>query len=218
MTQTDLKHCPRCERDLPRSEFGPSKQTADGLFRWCRDCKRAADRRSHEKHRPERTRKMRDRYHANPEPQRERAREWARAHPEENRARAAAWNVANRDQRNGNSRRSARARYAADYGETKREQWRRREAVIRQGCELYPFTLVQLAGKLDYWGGLCRWCRTAEADCWDHVKPLARRGPHMLANLAPACTGCNSAKRDVWPLSAVVALMARLRELRMIGI
>lgn len=31
--------------------------------------------------------------------------------------------------------------------------------------------------------------------------------------LTPSCTSCNATKRHLWPLSAVLALMARLREL-----
>jgi 5-methylcytosine-specific restriction endonuclease McrA len=40
----------------------------------------------------------------------------------------------------------------------------------------------------------------AEAVEWDHVKPLAKGGAHILANLRPACLSCNRSKRDRWPL------------------
>ncbi|MGX7727586.1 HNH endonuclease [Rhodococcus sp. 5G237] len=35
----------------------------------------------------------------------------------------------------------------------------------------------------------------------DHVKPINKGGPHMLANLRPACGPCNSRKRDQWPFT-----------------
>jgi 5-methylcytosine-specific restriction endonuclease McrA len=62
-----------------------------------------------------------------------------------------------------------------------------------------PFTTDQLIDKWKYWGGLCWICREAPATCWDHVKPVARGGPHCLANLRPACKPCNSSKNARWP-------------------
>jgi 5-methylcytosine-specific restriction endonuclease McrA len=58
-------------------------------------------------------------------------------------------------------------------------------------------TLELLAGKLAYWGGRC-WMCGGEPTGWDHVKPLARGGAHVLANLRPACRRCNSSKKDCW--------------------
>lgn len=55
-----------------------------------------------------------------------------------------------------------------------------------------------LAAKLAYWGWACHLCGGDPTD-WDHVKPLAKGGAHMLANLRPACDPCNSRKRDRWP-------------------
>jgi len=203
----DTKHCPKCDRNLPRTAFGPSKQTKDGLFGWCRECKRGGDRQSHVDHREERTAKMRAYYHADPEPQRARSRARAQANPEENRARATAWNRANLERRNAIARASDARRYLI-VPERFREQWRRRNAVLRKGVKATPFTLEQLAAKLDYYGGRCRWCG-AEAECWDHVKPLGKGGPHMLSNLTPACTPCNARKRDLWPLARWLFVLAR---------
>ena len=36
------KHCNKCNRDLPLSEFHKDKNNKDGLNRWCMDCKRTA--------------------------------------------------------------------------------------------------------------------------------------------------------------------------------
>ena len=33
-----LKCCPKCRKDLPRSEFSPAKSRADGLYSFCRPC------------------------------------------------------------------------------------------------------------------------------------------------------------------------------------
>ena len=58
--------------------------------------------------------------------------------------------------------------------------------------------LQQLAAKLSYWGNRCWLCR-GPATQVDHVKPLAKGGPHCLANLRPICGSCNSRKQDTWP-------------------
>ncbi len=68
----------------------------------------------------------------------------------------------------------------------------------RRSAPRVPFTMDQLEAKIRYWGGRCWICR----DPWeaiDHVKPLGKGGWHMLANLRPICTPCNSRKRDRWP-------------------
>jgi 5-methylcytosine-specific restriction endonuclease McrA len=66
-----------------------------------------------------------------------------------------------------------------------------------------PFTPEQLAQRFDYYGNRCYLqlpdiC-IDEAQHADHVKPLSKGGPHMLANLRPACQPCNSSKKDKWP-------------------
>lgn len=79
-----------------------------------------------------------------------------------------------------------------------REHDRRRYASVKRGCAVYPFTTEQLAAKVAYWGHRCWICR-GPFEAIDHVKPLAKLGPHMLANLRPICTACNTRKRDRWP-------------------
>lgn len=68
-----------------------------------------------------------------------------------------------------------------------------------------PFTSEQLAQRVTYYGDRCWLCGTPEWTDIDHVKPLAKGGPHMLSNLRPACASCNGAKSDKWPLTAVAA-------------
>lgn len=47
------------------------------------------------------------------------------------------------------------------------------------------------------WGGKCYMCG-APANCTDHVKPRAKGGLNLPANLRPACTACNVRKSDSW--------------------
>lgn len=194
------KRCSKCGETKPRTEFGPSKQTPDGLFRYCRTCKRAADRASHQRHRPERTAKMRAAYRANPAPYIARATAQYERDREAGKRRATAWAQANPERRHEIRLASDRRRYAIN-PERKREVWRKRHAAIKRGCQAYPFTTDQLAAKVAYWGGRC-WVCSGPFEAIDHVKPLAKLGPHMLANLRPICTACNTRKRDRWPFAA----------------
>lgn len=77
-----------------------------------------------------------------------------------------------------------------------RRAWRR--AVTKNaGCG-EPFTVEQLAARLSMFAG-CWMCGVGPKEHIDHVKPLARGGRHILANLRPACARCNRAKSDTWP-------------------
>jgi 5-methylcytosine-specific restriction endonuclease McrA len=49
-----------------------------------------------------------------------------------------------------------------------------------------------------YYAGRC-WMCGGQATSWDHVKPLSKRGPHLLSNLRPACEHCNKSKHAKWP-------------------
>lgn len=60
-------------------------------------------------------------------------------------------------------------------------------------------TREQVQARVDFYGGLCRICRTAPYEAMDHVKPIAWGGSKWPANLRPACTSCNSRKGAQWP-------------------
>jgi len=70
---------------------------------------------------------------------------------------------------------------------------------VRRAASSVPFTIDQLAAKFAYWGNRC-WMCGGPPESVDHVKPLSKGGPHMLANLRPCCLSCNSRKRNRWPL------------------
>lgn len=73
-----------------------------------------------------------------------------------------------------------------------RANYHRRRALMTHGP-----TGAEIQAKLDYHGNLCWMCGDI-GTAIDHVKPLAKGGLHMLANLRPACGPCNSRKRDRW--------------------
>lgn len=192
------KTCARCRAMKPVSDFPASKRWSDGLFPYCRECKRAADRASHARNRDKRNAAAREKYAENPEIQRGRVLARYRENPQPYIERATAWANANRERVREIQRACQRRQYQLN-PERKREVWRRRYAAIKRGCEIYQFTSDQVAAKVAYWGSLCWVCR-APYQAIDHVKPLAKGGPHMLANLRPICTACNTRKRDRWPL------------------
>lgn len=194
------KTCARCKASKAREDFPPGKRWADGLYPYCRDCKRAVQRADHAKHKAVRNERMNAHYVANKDAYKARAKAAYVADPEAGKRRATAWAVANPERRHEIQLSSFRRRYALD-PEPKRETWRRRNAAIRRGCAVYPFTPEQLAAKVAYWGGRC-WICSAPYEAIDHVKPLAKMGPHMLANLRPICTSCNTRKKDRWPFLA----------------
>lgn len=89
------------------------------------------------------------------------------------------------------------ARWAAANPEAVRAFQARRRAAKR--ITALRFSTDQLRARIAYYGGLCWICRAAPWEHIDHVKPLSKGGPHMLANLRPACARCNSSKKDRWP-------------------
>lgn len=65
------------------------------------------------------------------------------------------------------------------------------------------YTERQFAGLVELLGGVCAYCSApTERPEADHVVPLARGGSNDIANIAPACAGCNRAKHadtiDAW--------------------
>lgn len=76
-----------------------------------------------------------------------------------------------------------------------REKKRKKRANLRAGLVI-PFTSAQLAARMAMFSG-CWMCGGAW-DTVDHVKPIAKGGAHILANLRPACRSCNSSKNAHW--------------------
>lgn len=136
-------------------------------------------------------------YAENSQTQSERRREYAKAHPEVQRAAGRRWYRRNRVARQESiaKYRASRPDWAA---ELNRQQAHRRRARLA-GAQVVPFSSDQLAARVAYYGGLCWICRSAAFAELDHVKPISAGGPHMLANLRPACRSCNASKNAQWP-------------------
>lgn len=119
----------------------------------------------------------------NREATREYSRRWRRNNRDRHRAAASKWARDNPD--------AARARRVI-----------RDERIASSPSNI---TREGLASRIAYYGGLCWICREAPWEHLDHVKPLAAGGPHLLANLRPACAPCNLTKHAQWPFEREVA-------------
>lgn len=194
MTVIDCKQCRRCHATKTIDQFPPSKKNADGLFSYCRVCKRASDRASHAKHREARSASQAARYAVNPEPAKARSRARYNADPARWKAEAVAWVKANPEKK-----RAASSAWQKRNPDIRRENVRRRYA-RRKGAVAVIFTKAQLEQRMAYWGNRC-WLCGGPRQSIDHVKPLSKGGAHMLCNLRPVCWTCNSSKSDKWPVS-----------------
>jgi hypothetical protein len=58
-----IKHCTRCQTTKPRSEFGRDRSRRDGLYPWCKPCKRTNAKICRERS-PEEARTRTERYQA----------------------------------------------------------------------------------------------------------------------------------------------------------
>lgn len=159
--------CTKCKKRLPRTlEFFPvAPKMVSGLSSWCYECHNEL---------------AKERHRANPQPGRDRARQWAIDHPEEVAEGRKKWRADNPEQYKLSSIVCAERRRVRD--------------LDAQGF----FTQSQLEAKIAYWGWRCWLC----GDPWeaiDHVIPISKGGSNWPANLRPACKSCNSRKGSKLP-------------------
>lgn len=213
----DTKACCTCGTIKPFEDFNRHARSKDGRQPTCRECQRSKRVGWYEANREREIAKSREWNLANPE--RVRANDAARD-PEKRRRN-------NRETygRNGHKYRAAMHERRASDLDAFRERERQWRAVSKESIaerkrayrEVNPNVRIQeranglrrhaatkggpggmdLLAKFDYYGGLC-WICGDNASAMDHVKPLAAGGSHILANLRPACTPCNSRKRARW--------------------
>jgi 5-methylcytosine-specific restriction endonuclease McrA len=173
-----LKVCHGCNRELPIEAFGRFAHDRPTIRPRCRECRNAEHRAA---------------YAADPETFRAKSRESDRRYKEWRKAYCKERYQAKKEYINAQNR-----AYSLAHPEVNRAKQHRRKA-RKQKASIVSFTHDQLLQKLAFWGHRC-WICGGEAGTIDHVKPLNKGGPHILANLRPACKSCNSSKCDTWPL------------------
>lgn len=88
------------------------------------------------------------------------------------------------------------------YRDANPDWWRevkRRRRALEQAATVLDFPVSGLEGRLALYHHRCWICKSKPWEHWDHVKPLAKGGLHILANLRPACRECNQRKGATWP-------------------
>lgn len=191
--------CSLCATWRPLADFFRDARLATGHRKDCKDCCRA---------------RVKRRFAADPDAHREYLEYQAayrEAHRQENRDYALRYRLANPDKIRSDmeqyrakpenqltARQRARAFRMAN--PARRLEYERRRRANKISTNIGFIKPADLAAKLAYWGNRCWMCKSTEDIQVDHVKPLSKGGPHMLANLRPACRPCNLAKSDRWPL------------------
>lgn len=89
----------------------------------------------------------------------------------------------------------------------KKAEYDARRRAMTKGA---TFTSAAIQARMAFYGSKCWMCH-GPFEQIDRVKPLAAGGPHILANLRPACGSCNARKGDRWPfdLHGVSSVPAR---------
>lgn len=192
------KTCLRCGKTKAIDEFWKDKPRKDGRSPYCKVCGRALNNARYPDERDTRIEYSRQRWqHDKNDPSyrqaaNKRTSEWAKRNPSKRSAIMEAWRVANQDHVR---------QYGREYKQRNKERVQesaRRRVAAKKAASIVPFTIDQLTAKCAYWGNCC-WLCGGEQQAIDHVKPLAKGGPHVLANLRPICRDCNLRKSDKWP-------------------
>lgn len=173
------KPCARCKQVLPIDAFYANRTTGRADC-WCPPCWSEYSR---------------DRVRNNPaaaESQRGQRAAWRAKNPEA----AAAIHKRYRE-RHPERVRDWHRQWMAANPERVRAHGSKRRAIKTGSLPAATFTPSQLDARMAFFGYRCWMCR-GPFEHIDHVKPLSKGGPHMLANLRPACSRCNNAKHAKW--------------------
>lgn len=192
LAESGLKRCSKCGEIKPLDDFFAQKTARHGRKSHCKLCShqagddwRRANRehanawatayyRRHAERKRARTKVL---YDANPEVPRARSMRHYYSHHEECKARCRKW--------------------MRDNPLQARENTHRRRALLAR-LTVVPLTPAMIRLKFAYWGNRC-WICGGPAQTIDHVKPISKGGPHVLANIRPACRFCNTSKHNKWP-------------------
>jgi 5-methylcytosine-specific restriction endonuclease McrA len=207
----EKKQCRKCGLTKLSSEFHRDGSSRDGLRNKCRTCVKEYDDRNQEA----RNEKARLAYRADPQAKIDKTRKYHLEHPDWSRERQRASHERNADER---ARRHRERGNDPIVRQARRDASRRSESRRRAVKRLAG--LAELITQQDIRNLL----RVYRERCWicgdhfdedlvimhlDHIKPLSKGGPHILANLRPACSDCNTRKNDRWPFSPTMRIEVR---------
>lgn len=218
--RTGIRSCAKCLRTPDEVDFRKDKRAPDGLGAYCLPCAREYNNQIPSSKRDEYRASVRARHAENPEPRRARNRAWRLANPEkvgasrrkhvhtaasrarhresnrrwrvENPGYFASWYEANKD----DQREKARV-WRSNNKDMIAAQWARRRLRMRGfNAEI---AVIDRRAVWNRDGGICGLCAEPvafDAMHLDHIKPVAKGGPHTFDNLQPTHPRCNHRKKD----------------------
>lgn len=217
-----LKKCRKCGDEKPATTeyFHKEKRNADGLYSYCKVCKRQyemdnADRIS---------RRVKERRLANLEQSRARTREWYHQNKdkraiylENNKGRIESYlkenkeKIKQRDKEYKERHKEHIVEYRKWYNATKKEVIRARRSTpqglekSRKYCQKRRSLKRQLEATLtpEQWEACvthfeskCAYCGRARKLEQDHFLPISKGGEYSVNNIVPSCTTCNRQKHN----------------------
>lgn len=197
------KRCTVCGEVKPLDEFHSDSGSPDGRRPRCVPCVKRYD----DARRDERNRRAREEYRKDPSSKNEKSRAYHLAHPDWSRRKARESHLRNIEER---GRRYRERGTDPEVRAARREAGRRSESrrrAIKRLVESEYITEQQIRDLVEQFKNACWICRVSfgvegvELHI-DHYKPLSKGGPHILANLRPACAECNLRKSGSWPFTA----------------
>lgn len=205
-----MKHCSKCDRELPLTEFQRNKSTPDGLQRWCKSCRRshyyeperkqrkvAYDRQRRTERGDEFRAQARERYHNDPDYHARRIESGRQyrttpAYQERERLRHhKRW--ADPEYRRMRIAKHRERRHRDPEYRRKVYYWRRARK-MRIKLQGRPFThaeWIQLCERYDH---CCLACGQRKPLSPDHIVPVSRGGSSDISNIQPLCVDCNKRK------------------------
>lgn len=172
---TATKVCTACKVEKSLDDFGMKKRGKDGRQPVCRPCAV------------------------------EKTKQWRQANPDKDRAAKRAWAQRNAETQNARRRteegKAKQREWAQKHYAEKKIEYIQRGRIVREveaGAEGFC-SIEQLLLRIEYYDGMCAYCRVKPYEHIDHVKPLALGGSGWPSNLRPACAHCNISKNNEHP-------------------
>lgn len=207
-TVLESRTCSKCGLDKELGRFSKDPKARDGYRAQCKDCRNQRVRQQKQAS-PELAAAMKAYQDAYREAHREKARATTARYRTENPERVRA--VLEQYRTDPANRQVARERARAFRiaNPDRRSVYEKSRRARKMSLAVGVITPALLAQKLAYWGYKC-WICGGKPDTWDHVKPLNKKGYHMLANLRPACRRDNTRKSDMWPYAKVLRVLGKV--------
>jgi flagellar biosynthesis GTPase FlhF len=195
-----MKKCSKCGLEKASTDF--SKQTAgkDGLGRWCKKCATDYNRqwrkdkvehvRAYQENNKERDRKKQLFYYEiNKKTVMDRAKQWAKDNPGARKAASSKWRENNMERQKATEKRWRENNKARNNIKTQRRNTKKK--LLKN-----DLTAAQWEQIKKEFGSACCYCGQVKKLTIEHFIPLDKFGELTINNVLPACSSCNSSKKN----------------------